>query len=155
MIWLKEPLLPSAPAIQKPAWLGLACYYCLLVCSLPISEIQLISFGDRPGEPAKLAQFGSGYCSRSPINFFHFYLVLGNALGLLASLFSSIFIHSILQLIAAVRGIAFVQADALQLTKQLQFGSSFLILAIAGCVLYSTVFYAKWRLFSQIRDILS
>ena len=70
-------------------------------------------------------------------------LVLGNALLLLASLFSSIFIHSILQLIAAVRGTPFVQADALQLTKQLQFSSSFLILAIAGCVLSSTVFYAK------------
>ena len=74
---------------------------------------------------------------------FSFLLVLGNALLLLASLFSSIFIHSILQLIAAIRGTPFVQADAVYLTKQLQFSSSFLILAIAGCVLYSTVFYAK------------
>jgi membrane protein len=70
---------------------------------------------------------------------FSFLLVLGNALLLLASLFSNIFIHSILQLIAALRGTPFIQADELYLTKQLQFGSSFLILAVAGCILFKVL----------------
>jgi membrane protein len=77
---------------------------------------------------------------------FSFLLVLGNALLLLASLFSNIFIHSILQLIATLQDTPFVQADEFQLTKRLQFGSSFLILAVAGCILFKILplVYVAW-----------
>ncbi|MEX0269663.1 YihY/virulence factor BrkB family protein [Leptolyngbyaceae cyanobacterium UHCC 1019] len=78
--------------------------------------------------------------------FFSVLLVLGNALLLLISLFSNIFIHFILQLITALQGTSLIQIDELHLTKPLQFSSSFLILAIAGCILFKILplVYVGW-----------
>lgn len=70
---------------------------------------------------------------------FSFLLVLGSALLLSASLFSNIFIRSILQLIAVIRGTTLVQVDEHHLTQLLQFSSSFLILAVASCILFKVL----------------
>jgi len=66
-----------------------------------------------------------------------FLLVFGAAFLLLASLISSIVIKILLQLITTFQGrFDFIQFNALQLDRGLQIGSSFLILAIATCILY-------------------
>ncbi len=66
-----------------------------------------------------------------------FLLVLGTALLLLVSLVSNIVIKIILELISRFQEtFAFIKIDELQLSKGLQFSSSFLILAVAACVLY-------------------
>ncbi|ARV59139.1 ribonuclease BN [Nostocales cyanobacterium HT-58-2] len=77
-----------------------------------------------------------------------FLLVLATALLLLTSLISSIVIKSILQLVATFqKTFSFIQVDELQLTKGLQVGSSFLILALAACILFKILpsVYVSWR----------
>lgn len=69
--------------------------------------------------------------------FFSFLLVLGTALLLLTSLLSEIAIKTILKLVTTFQEtFSFIQVDELQLTKGLQTSSSFLILALAVCILY-------------------
>jgi membrane protein len=66
-----------------------------------------------------------------------FLLVFGTALILFAALLSSIAIKTILQLVATFQEtFAFVQVDELQLTRGLQIGSSFFILALVACTLF-------------------
>ncbi|MGH2414356.1 MAG: YihY/virulence factor BrkB family protein [Microcystaceae cyanobacterium] len=76
-----------------------------------------------------------------------FLLVLGTALLLLTSLISNIAIKTILQLVATFREtFSFIQVDELQLTKGLEVGSSFLILALAACILFKILpsVYVSW-----------
>jgi membrane protein len=78
---------------------------------------------------------------------FSFLLVLGTALLLLASLISNIVIRTILELIAFFRAtFPFIQVDELQLAEGLQISSSFLILAIATCILLKILpsVYVAW-----------
>ncbi len=77
-----------------------------------------------------------------------FLLVLGTALLLLTSLISNIAIRTILKLIATFREtFSFIQIDELQLTKGLQVSASFLILALAACILFKILpsVYVGWR----------
>jgi membrane protein len=79
---------------------------------------------------------------------FSFLLVLGTALLLLTSLLSSIAIKTILGLLANFQELlSFIQVDELQLTKGLQTSSSFLILALAFCILFKILpsIYVSWR----------
>lgn len=79
---------------------------------------------------------------------FSFLLVLGTALLLLTSLISDIAIKTILELVATFQeSFAFIQVDELQLTKGLQVSSSFLILALAFCILFKILpsIYVSWR----------
>jgi membrane protein len=79
---------------------------------------------------------------------FSFLLVLGTGLLLLTSLISSIAIKTILKLVATFQEtFAFIQIDELQLTKGLQTSSSFLILALAACILFKILpsVYVGWR----------
>ena len=79
---------------------------------------------------------------------FSFLLVLGTALLLLTSLLSSIVIKTILGLLATFGEIlSFIEVDELQLTKGLQTSSSFLILALAFCILFKILpsIYVGWR----------
>jgi len=79
---------------------------------------------------------------------FSFLLVLGTALLLLTSLLSSIAIKTILGLLANFQELlSFIQVDELQLTKGLQTSSSFLILALAFCILFKILpsIYVGWR----------
>ncbi len=83
------------------------------------------------GSPLKMALFFIAN------KLFSFLLVLAIALLLLISLISDIAIRTILELTANFRGtISFIGIDELQLAKGLQIGSSFLILAIATCILF-------------------
>jgi membrane protein len=69
-----------------------------------------------------------------------FLLVFGTALTLLAALLSSIAIRTVLQLVATFQEtFAFVQVDELQLTRGLQIGSSFFILALVACILFKVL----------------
>ncbi len=77
-----------------------------------------------------------------------FLLVLGTALLLLTSLISNIVIKTILNLVATFQEtFSFIQVDELQLTKGLQSGSSFLILALAACILFKILpsVFVGWR----------
>lgn len=79
---------------------------------------------------------------------FSFLLVLGTALLLLTSLISSIAIKTILKLFATFQEtFSFIQVDQLQLTKGLQASSSFLILALAACILFKILpsVYVGWQ----------
>jgi membrane protein len=79
---------------------------------------------------------------------FSFLLVLGTALLLLTSLLSNIAIKAILKLVATFQDtFAFIKIDELQLTKGLEASSSFLILAIASCVLFKILpsIYVQWQ----------
>jgi membrane protein len=78
---------------------------------------------------------------------FSFLLVLGSALLLLVSLLADIAVKTILQLIATFQDtFSFIKVDELQLTRGLQTGSSFLILAIVACVLFKVLpsVYIAW-----------
>jgi membrane protein len=78
---------------------------------------------------------------------FSFLLVLGTALLLLVSLVSNIAIRTILKLVSTFQDtFAFIQVDELQLTRGLQTSSSFLILALAACVLFKILpsVYVGW-----------
>jgi len=78
---------------------------------------------------------------------FSFLLVLGAALLLLAALLSDIAIKTVLELTATFQNrFSLIKVDELQLAKWLQFGSSFLILAIVGCVLFKILpsVYVAW-----------
>lgn len=96
---------------------------------------------------------GSGSIRRTVLSFIlnqilAFLLVFGTALLLLVSLISNIAIKTILELVATFREtFAFIQIDELQLTKGLQVGSSFLILALAACILFKILpsVYVSWR----------
>ncbi len=77
-----------------------------------------------------------------------FLLVFGTALLLLASLISNIVIKTILTLVATFREtFSLIEVDELQLSKGLQLGSSFLILALAACILFKILpsVYVAWR----------
>jgi membrane protein len=77
-----------------------------------------------------------------------FLLVLGTALLLLTSLISNIVIRTILNLVATFQAaFSLTQMDQLQLTKGLQSGSSFLILALAAGILFKILpsVYVGWR----------
>ncbi|WP_315788864.1 YihY/virulence factor BrkB family protein [Fischerella sp. JS2] len=77
-----------------------------------------------------------------------FLLVLGTALLLLTSLISNITIKIILKLVATFQNsFSFIQVDELQLTKGLQTSASFLILALAACILFKILpsVYVGWR----------
>lgn len=79
---------------------------------------------------------------------FAFMLVLGIALLLLASLVSSIVIKTILKLVGTFQEtFAYIQVDELQLSRGLQASSSFLILALAACILFKILpaVYVGWR----------
>jgi membrane protein len=79
---------------------------------------------------------------------FSFLLVLGTALLLLASLISSIAIKTILQVLATFQEtFSFMQIDELQLSRGLQTSSSFLLLALAACILFKILpsVYVGWR----------
>lgn len=79
---------------------------------------------------------------------FSFLLVLGTAFLLLASLVSNIVIKTILKLVATFQStFAFVEVDELQLTRGLQTSSSFLILALAFCILFKILpsVFVAWR----------
>jgi membrane protein len=79
---------------------------------------------------------------------FSFLLVFGTALLLLASLLSNIAVKAILRLITTFQEIfAFVQFDETQITRGLQASSSFLILALACCVLFKILpsVYVAWQ----------
>lgn len=77
-----------------------------------------------------------------------FLLVIGTALLLLTLLISNIAIETILKLVATFREtFSFIQVDELQLTKGLEISSSFLILALAACILFKILpsVYIGWR----------
>jgi len=77
-----------------------------------------------------------------------FLLVFGVALLLLASLISHIAIQTILELVATFqKTFSLIQVDEIQLTKGFQFGSSFLILSLAACILLKILpsVYVSWR----------
>lgn len=77
-----------------------------------------------------------------------FLLVLGTALLLLVTLVANIVIKTILALISNFQEtFAFIHIDELQLTKGLQTGSSFLLLALAACILYKILpsVYVGWQ----------
>lgn len=77
-----------------------------------------------------------------------FLLVLGTALLLLVTLMANIVIKTILELVANFQEtFAFIQIDELQLTKGLQTGSSFLLLALVACILYKILpsVYVGWQ----------
>jgi membrane protein len=77
-----------------------------------------------------------------------FLLVFGMALLLLTSLVANIVIKTILRLVTTFQEtFAFIQIDELQLTKGLQTSSSFLVLAIAICVLLKILpsVYVGWQ----------
>lgn len=79
---------------------------------------------------------------------FSFLLVLGTAFLLLSSLMANIVIKTILKLVANFQEtFAFLKIDELQLTNGLQTSSSFLILALAICILYKILpaVYVSWR----------
>lgn len=79
---------------------------------------------------------------------FSFLLVLGTALLLLTSLITNIAIKTILELVANFQEFfAFIKVDELQLTKGLQTSSSFLVLALATCILFKILpsAYVSWR----------
>lgn len=79
---------------------------------------------------------------------FSFLLVLGTALLLVSSLIAHIAIKTILKLLANFQEIfPFIQLDEMQLTKGLQTSSSFLILALATCILFKILpsVYVAWR----------
>lgn len=79
---------------------------------------------------------------------FSFLLVLGTAFLLLSSLMANIVIKTILKLVANFQEtFAFLEIDELQLTNGLQTSSSFLILALAICILYKILpaVYVSWR----------
>lgn len=79
---------------------------------------------------------------------FSFLLVLGTGLLLVASLISSIVIKAILQLVTTFQEtFSWLQLDTSQLSKGLETSSSFLILAIALCILYKILpaVSVSWR----------
>lgn len=79
---------------------------------------------------------------------FSFLLVLGTAFLLLSSLMANIVIKTILKLVANFQEtFAFLKIDELQLNNGLQTSSSFLILALAICILYKILpaVYVSWR----------
>jgi membrane protein len=79
---------------------------------------------------------------------FSFLLVLGSALLLLISLISNIVIKTILNLVSNFQEIfSFIKIDELELTKGLQTSSSFLILALATCILFKILpsVYVGWQ----------
>lgn len=79
---------------------------------------------------------------------FSFFLVLGTAFLLVGSLIANIVIKTVLSLVATFQEtFAFIKIDELQLTKGLQTSSSFLILALAICILYKILpsVYVSWR----------
>jgi membrane protein len=79
---------------------------------------------------------------------FAFVLVLGTALLLLASLITNIVIKTILKLVANFQEtFAFIDLDESSLIWGLQASSSFLILALAICVLFKVLPYSRlnWR----------
>lgn len=79
---------------------------------------------------------------------FSFLLVLGTALLLVSSLISNIAIKTILNLVGRFQEtFAFLKIDELELTKGLQTSSSFLILALAICILFKILpsVYVSWR----------
>lgn len=79
---------------------------------------------------------------------FSFLMVLGTAILLLVSLLSNIVIRIILALVTTFQEtFAFLKIDELQLAKGLEISSSFLILAIAVCVLFKILpsIYVSWR----------
>ncbi|MBE9227633.1 YihY/virulence factor BrkB family protein [Phormidium sp. LEGE 05292] len=79
---------------------------------------------------------------------FSFLLVLGTALLLVTSLVAHIVIKIILALFANFRDhFAFIKVDELQLTKGLEFSSSFFILALATCILFKILpsVYVSWN----------
>jgi membrane protein len=93
------------------------------------------------GSPVKMALFFI-------VNkLFSFLLVLGSALLLLVSLLADIAVRVILELINTFKEtFAFIKVDELQVAKGLQFGSSFLTLAIVACVLFKILpsVYVAW-----------
>lgn len=79
---------------------------------------------------------------------FSFLLVFGTGLLLFASLISSIVIKAILQLVTTFQDtFSWLRIDEAQLSKGLETGSSFLILAIALCILYKILpaVSVSWR----------
>jgi membrane protein len=77
-----------------------------------------------------------------------FLLVLGTALLLFVSLVSNIVIQTILALVANFQEtFAFIQVDELQLSRGLQIGSSFFLLALTVCVLFKVLpmVYVSWN----------
>ncbi|MGG6263747.1 YihY/virulence factor BrkB family protein [Leptolyngbya sp. AN03gr2] len=79
---------------------------------------------------------------------FSFLLVFGTGFLLFASLISSIVIKAILQLVTTFQEVLpWIQIDEAQLARGLQTGSSFLILAIALCILYKILptVYVAWN----------
>lgn len=95
------------------------------------------------GSPLKMALFFIAN------KLFSFVLVLGTALLLLASLLSDIAIKTVLELTASFQdrfSFSLIKVDELQLAKWLQFGSSFLLLAIVGCILFKILpsVYVAW-----------
>ncbi|GAP98981.1 YihY/virulence factor BrkB family protein [Leptolyngbya sp. NIES-2104] len=94
------------------------------------------------GSPAKMMLFFVAN------KLFSFVLVLGTALLLVASLISSIVIKGILKLFSTFQEtVSWLQIDPSQLTRGLETSASFLILAIAICILYKTLpsSYVSWR----------
>jgi membrane protein len=93
------------------------------------------------GSPLKMALFFIAN------KLFSFVLVLGTALLLLASLLADIAIKTVLELTANFQDrFSLIKVDELQLAKWLQFGSSFLILAIVSCILFKILpsIYVAW-----------
>lgn len=79
---------------------------------------------------------------------FSFLLVLGFSLVLLTSLVSNIAIRTILRVVETFEEtFALVQIDELQLTRGLQIGSSFFVLALAACILFKILpyVYVGWK----------
>lgn len=71
---------------------------------------------------------------------FSFLMVLGTALLLIVSLVSNIVIRTILKFITTFQEtFPFIQIDELQLNRGLQVSSSFLILALATCILFKVL----------------
>jgi membrane protein len=90
--------------------------------------------------PSRVSEAGSIYKVATFFIFnklLAFLLVLGSALLLLASLISNIVIKTILELVTHFQTtFSFIKVDELQLTKGLEAGSSFFILALTACVLF-------------------
>lgn len=136
---------------QNSVGAGLIGFGILLWTSSAVFTILRSSVNRIWRSPSRVSEVGS--VSRMVVFFvanrlFAFLLVLGVAFLLLTSLVSNIVIKTILQLVANFQDtFSFIQVDELQLTRGLQTSSSFLLLALAFCILFKILpsVYVSWR----------
>ncbi|MCU0549722.1 MAG: YihY/virulence factor BrkB family protein [Leptolyngbya sp. Prado105] len=125
---------------QNSAGAGIVGFSLLLWTASSVFGILRASVNQIWRSPNRSAQRGS--ISKMVLFFvvnklFSFLLMMGAGLLLLSSLVSSIAIKAILRFVVTFQAtFAFLQIDELQLTRGLQTGWTFFILAIATCILF-------------------